>query len=76
MSDTYPKYWIVHDTQRPIRQLRERQFPETPTIDGGWEPFDDIEALMEDTDVVSEAEFNAAVVKYHSQKNYIKPKRR
>lgn len=63
-TDTYPKFWVVGDTGRPIRQLTRLSNHQGATVDGGWEPFNDVDALMEDTDEIDEEELSDAISKW------------
>jgi hypothetical protein len=64
MADTYPKFYVIHDTGRPVRILSFTSVPEAATPDSGWEPFLDMEALLEDADQIDESDLDAAVDKW------------
>ncbi len=60
-SQEYPRYFVIYDSKRPVRITSAKSIPESPTRQGGWEPFLDIESLLEDSDRVDENVFYTAV---------------
>jgi hypothetical protein len=57
----WPRYYVLVDSGRPVRQMAGNRCPEILWADGKWEPFTDVEKFFDWTERVDPKDFEAKV---------------